>query len=566
MTLQQDPDNDAQPGRDPIQILAESCDRKGYSPDLTLSILEREGASLPQMLEWAKAYFTRSQGLDSEYPAFEDARISALLLMFGCATNWEGVRAEIEGLGGELIRQLLIRDPGYVQAIRRALPSTAFKRFRKRALARLGMASTLAHALKTRGLPFPNQDEVLAWVHAGKPLVGFKVQLEGFHVPGPSWGHFHVSQLTLRKGLSPEVLTWSSNPICYSRHMHTSELKLEQVSGVRELRVDHFGLSPSDINGRAEGRLSVTECPDLERVDGALLDLHLVGCRNLKHVVLGRGTRSLILDGCPNVRELRGWDPHAWESTPPGEDPQCQVENLAIRCCQGLKRLPPRLRVVREFHLSEAGALDGWPWDLHVGGNLHISDCPGFTVLPPMEVMGSLNISGFSRLRRLQPGTIIRGDLDLHACDQLESLPTGLRVGGRVLLPDHLAEALGASPVPLIDPMELRGASHLALRDHIRSLLLGFRFQVLLPTVERPHAQVAALEALRQVRTYLYVEPYNEPLVIWTAEEVWRDLSEAAWAQARPWIEGPNESDEAFPNAWFLNLVDPSRSNCYDLE
>lgn len=553
-------------GPDLLQALALECDRLGHTPDLTLRILERAGASLEHLIVWANSYFVRSRELDSDYPAFENPHASALLLVFGCSPKWEEVQGEVLRLGSELYRQLLVRDPGFAQAIRRSLRPVPFKRFRNRVLTRLGMPLHLAHSLKNPGVAHPAKEEVLNWLTSGRPLVGFHVLLEGFEGAGGPWGPIHVPKLTFRNGRLPEALSWSSGPICYSRKSDVSELNLDRISGLRELRVDHFGLSPSDLNGRAEGRVVMKACSDLERIEGAFLDLRLENCPNLKTFGLGLGTRSLFLHECPNVRELRGWDLKPWEATAPGECPLLQIEELTISRCGGLKRLPPRLRVVRDLCLSDSGALEDWPWDLHVGGNLLIDNCPGFRSLPPMEVMGSLRISGFSRLRDLQAGTIIHGDLDLRACDQLTGLSAGLRVAGKILLPDHLECTTWAAEVGPFDSLVQRERSHGALGDQVRKLLLGFKFMNLIPGPDRARIQEEALESLRQVRTYFFRNLSNESFVLWTAEEAWRELSEASWAQDRPWLEGANESDEELPAAWFLNLVDPMRSNCYDRE
>lgn len=566
MNQQANPQEDPEGSPDLLQALALECDWRGHPPDLTLRILERAGASLEHLIAWANSYFARSRELDSDYPAFENPHVSALLLVFGCSPKWEEVKDEVQRLGSEVYRQLLVRDPGFVQAIRRSLRPVSFKRFRNRILTRLGMPLSLAHSLKTSVGGYPAKEEVLNWLTSGRPLVGFQVLLEGFEPAGGSWGPFHVPKLTLRSGRLPEVLSWSSGPICYSRKSEASELNLEKVSGLRVLRVDHFGLSPSDLNGRAEGRVVLKACSDLERIEGAFLGLSLENCPNLKTFGLGLGTRSLFLHDCPNVRELRGWDLLPWETTSPGECPLLQIEELTITRCGGLRRLPPRLRVVRDFRLSDSGALEDWPWDLHVGGDLLIDNCPGFRSLPPMEVMGSLRISGFSRLRDLQAGTIIHGDLDLRACDQLTGLPTGLRVAGKILLPDHLEAAAFAIEVGPFDSLVQLERSHGALRDQVRKLLLGFKFMHLVPVSDRARLLEEVLEALRQVRTYFFRNLSNESFVLWTAEEAWRELSEASWAQDRPWLEGTNASDEELPAAWFLNLVDPVRSNCYDRE
>ena len=91
--------------------------------------------------------------------------------------------------------------------------------------------------------------------------------------------------------------------------------------------------------------------------------------------------------------------------------------------------------------------------------------------------------------------------------------------------------------------------------EDLRNLLQVLRFPALLPSDERVTSRELAEERLDHFRTRVAQEPRFESLLLWTASEVWRDLSEEAWAAANPMTEERNEADEDLPLAWFLDLV-----------
>ena len=86
-------------------------------------------------------------------------------------------------------------------------------------------------------------------------------------------------------------------------------------------------------------------------------------------------------------------------------------------------------------------------------------------------------------------------------------------------------------------------------------MLQALRFPALRPSHERLTSRERAEVSLLSFRLRLAQDPRFESLLLWTASEVWRDLTEEAWAAANPMAEASNEGDEDLPLAWFLDLV-----------
>jgi hypothetical protein len=223
---------------------------------------------------------------------------------------------------------------------------------------------------------------------------------------------------------------------------------------------------------------------------------------------------------------------------------------VVLSRCSALRKLPSELNVTGHMVLRNIGPILEWPSDFRVGGDLMIKDCPGIEELPALEVQGCLRVEGESGIRRLAPGTIIGSHLDLRACVHLEGLPRGLRVGGALHLPAHLHRqgAIFEDQEPLLGVPE----------DHypvLRTLLLGLRFLDLAKPAERTVAWKHAEAALESLKGEILANPRIEVELLWTASEVWRDLSEELWAEEHPWSCDWNESDNDLPLAWFRGLL-----------
>ena len=184
-----------------------------------------------------------------------------------------------------------------------------------------------------------------------------------------------------------------------------------------------------------------------------------------------------------------------------------------------------------------------------------ISDCPNIEVLPPIDIQGSLVVTGQSGLRRLSPGTIIGKHLDLRACNLLEDIPRGVKVGGTMFLPKHLSHRRKAYAGIQADGTVLVETPDPDLYEEVRAMLLAMRFSSLLTSQERPDARERAERFLLNLKARLIVDPKLESLLLWTASEAWRDLAEEDWGVQNPMGSDWNETDEDLPMAWLLGLL-----------
>jgi hypothetical protein len=93
------------------------------------------------------------------------------------------------------------------------------------------------------------------------------------------------------------------------------------------------------------------------------------------------------------------------------------------------------------------------------------------------------------------------------------------------------------------------------LYEDLRMVIKSMRFQDLIHPRKRSQAMDQAEEILCTLKARLEVEPKLESLLLWTASEVWRDLSEEDWAEQNPWASDRNGADEDLPMAWFLGIL-----------
>jgi hypothetical protein len=93
------------------------------------------------------------------------------------------------------------------------------------------------------------------------------------------------------------------------------------------------------------------------------------------------------------------------------------------------------------------------------------------------------------------------------------------------------------------------------LYEDLLVVLKAMRFQDLVHPHMRSKAMNQAEAILCALKTRLEVEPKLESLLLWTASEVWRDLSEEDWAKRNPWDADGNATDEDLPMAWFLGIL-----------
>lgn len=122
-----------------------------------------------------------------------------------------------------------------------------------------------------------------------------------------------------------------------------------------------------------------------------------------------------------------------------------------------LKKLPAGLKVSDNANFSGCDQLETLPDDFHVGGSLNLSSCRKLTNLPgkdlvikgdllllgclnletlpsKLEVKGNLSIRLCKKLEKLPDTLIVHGDLSLICCDNLKTLPAKLIVYGNLSL------------------------------------------------------------------------------------------------------------------------------------
>jgi len=530
------------------QILA-ALEMSGVSAEQILAMAERQGVSIEEMTLWAEGFLDRSF---SAHPVK-----AAQVLVFGSVRRWQPLVPQAKLLGAELLKLLLMDTPGFLQSLARVMDAKAFDRFRRRVLRRLGFPMFLAKSQRANRATPEQTAQVIAWLEAGQPMVAYELELRDFVASAPTWGGLHTPWLVLQDGHGPSRLLWSSRLIDMPRERAKHGVLLERVSGVQELEGDSYGWVQIRENEEriAFGGVVLKACPDLERLHGVFEHLEIHGCPGVQTVAIGYGSKRLKVVECSSLRSIQSWSD---ENLPPraaGEENHYELDELLIEGCSELRSLPPRLRVNQRMHLHEVGPIDHWPWDFQVGETLLVSDCPLLASLPAVEVGGSLIVTGASGLRRLAPGTVVGRNLDLRVCTQLESIPRGVRVGGAIYLPEHLNHRQKDQPGTAVEAVEYLDASHPDLYEEVRTILLANHFPALTATQGQVALREEAAKILDRLRSRLVTEPRLESILMWTASEAWRDLSEEAWAASNPFHSFCNESDDDLPMAWFRDLV-----------
>jgi hypothetical protein len=381
------------------------------------------------------------------------------------------------------------------------------------------------------------------WLGTGRAVVAYELELRGFRAHSSTWGILSSPKVVLEDGVSPACIQWRSDPTDPIHWQAPSSLRVTRVQGFQNLR------------GFTHGQVFLADCPDLEFVDGECSVLEVKACPNLTSVVVGPRANRLVLRECPGLETIKSEGEDSEVSNYLRDEWSKGMDEVTILDCPNLRTLPPRLKVQGRLHLHAVGPIVTWPWDFQVGETFLISDCPNLESLPPLEVQGSLVVAGNSGLRRLSPGTVIAKHLDLRACAQLEDIPRGVKVGGTMFLPEHLNHRRQAYVCLPVEGPVLVEIPKPDLYEDLRAMIKAMRFPDLIPMGERLGASERAADLLLCLQARLAVEPRLESLLIWTASEVWRDLSEEDWAARFPWASEWNESDEDLPTAWFLGIV-----------
>lgn len=293
----------------------------------------------------------------------------------------------------------------------------------------------------------------------------------------------------------------------------------------------------------------------LEFLPGGFQHLVIENCPNIHVVSISVFTKRLLINNCPRLRSIQPWTDGNDLSSLTGIETIYELEELSFQDCPLLCGLPLRLRITDNLCLGGVGSIWHWPRDLMIGGDFRISDCPTMEMLPPLEVKGSLTISGRSGLRRLSPRTIIGRDLDLRPCADLQGVPVDLQVGGLIYLPDHLKVDRVRTAFPSAIPATCAAEPLLEFHEQLRILFQSWQFPALIHTKDLTEAQNRGSACLAKIRTGLRQNPALESLLLGTASEVWEDLNEEAWLQWAPWACERKPANEAFPRQWFLSLI-----------
>lgn len=500
-----------------------------------LPLAEQEGMSVPAMVEWADEFLRRVDFLDQ--PA------DAPVFVFGCVRRWKSLRPLIREQGTVLLEALLMGRHGRLESFARQRDTAAFLAFRNRVLRRMGYPAILVQTHRLEVSSPRDLKQVMTWLGSGGPLLTYEIILRGFQASSPNWGRLHAPLMQLLDGTSPEKIEWSSE---YTDPVYWNRLPALGVRGVRGLR---------HLSAATYGSVTLQDCPDLETMDGPAKDLIVDSCPRLRTAWVGTRTERVTLKHCEALKSLQPWADEYRANPNFANDWIFELENLQVEDCPQFRSLPPRLHIKNRLHLHRLGQIEDWPWDFQVGESFLISDCPNLETLPAVEVQGSLVVMGASGLRRLSPGTVIGRNLDLRACSQLEAFPRGVRVGGNIYLPEHLnRRRVWQATYPLAGG-ELLEPTPPDLYEDLRNVLQALRFPALRPSQEPLTSRERAEDSLLSFRLRLAQDPRFESLLLWTASEVWRDLSEEAWAAANPMTEARNEADEDLPLAWFLDLV-----------
>ena len=502
-----------------------------------LPLAEQEGMSVPAMVEWADGFLRRV--------AFVDEPKDAVVFVFGCVRRWKPLLPLVKQQGTELLEALLIGRYGRLESLERERDTPFFRAFRNRVLNRIGYPTCL---VQPHGLQISSPRDlkrVMAWLGSGGPVLTDELRLRGFEASSPTWSTFDIPLLELRDGRSPERVEWSSLPLSM-RLVSWNRMPTLVLRGVEGLR---------HLSGISFGDVTLQNCPNLESLDGPAHHLTVEACPRLKNAWVAPHSELVTIKHCEALESLRPWGDECISNTSFNPDWIYELQELQIEDCRLFRRLPPRLHVKGRLHLHGVGQVQDWPWDFQVGESFLISDCPNLETLPAVDVQGSLVVTGASALRRLSPGTVIGKNLDLRACTQLEAVPRGLRVGGNIYLPEHLNHRrVWQATYPMVGA-ELLEVAPPDLYEDLRNLLQVLRFPALRTSLGHVVSRERAEESLDHFRIRVAQEPCFESLLLWTASEVWRDLSEEAWAAANPMTEERNEADEDLPLAWFLDLV-----------
>jgi len=453
-----------------------------------------------------------------------DKTVSSVCLTLGAAQNWKAYVPLARQMGVPLLIPL-VWDP---------LPlfeTIAFEEwlpFSRKVLLRLGYPLCLIDQPQVCANPV----EIMPWLESGSGLVADRLEFRHFVSPTKIWENVLTDALVLRDGQGPETIShapsiYLSNPERFTRLFRVN--RLQRLEGLRDV-----------------SSLVAVDCPDLEYLDEAPPSLVLKNCPSIRDIPCGSAHGLLLhLENCLRLQSI-GWG-EKWDMET-GDSYYPEFGTVIVAHCPHLRNLPVRMKTEGHLYLRGMDSFAQWPTEFKIGGDLRIQDCPTIEELPAMEVTGTVCIEGKSGLRRMAPGTVIGKHLDLRACHDLEAAPRGIWVNGCTLLPDHLRQcAKWENPKPLLDmPVDRY--------PDLRAVLVSEQFPELAREDERSGLRDRAKAVLAGLRRELQENPALENELLWTASDVWRDLSEERWGRDQPWCYS-NDSDDLFPMVWFREII-----------
>lgn len=269
--------------------------------------------------------------------------------------------------------------------------------------------------------------------YAQSELYWGNLRLQRFHFT--IW--FRQLPPDLKLVISPSVETLVLSDSCLSglfRHDMTldTHLKVLACAGVSRL--------PSRVGGRLQLHFSEARFhfPKQMNLDGIL---EIRGCPGIEQLPETLQTSGLLIDHCPNIRALpkciRGARQMDLVALPIDSIEQ-EIEGLSylrIAHCRDLNRLTLPSGASLDVDLALLPAL--FDFDIHLNGSLgdlSIHRCDGLESLPDnLRVLnGSLSLQDLPQLTRLPKDLMVAKDLQIHNCPELRTFPNGFSVAGDV--------------------------------------------------------------------------------------------------------------------------------------
>jgi len=215
-----------------------------------------------------------------------------------------------------------------------------------------------------------------------------------------------------------------------------------------------LGIPPPSISPSTSLRLDGQPCPGGPLAWGALRELELNRIGGLTHLPRCLDVDSLLLSRCPVLVAV----PRLLhgDTTRQLAPPRELQRMVRIRHCPSLAALTDETDYPAHLELDSCAALESLGSGLRLGGDLSLMRLPGLRRLPSgLRVPGTLLLKDLPALEDLGEGLVVGGHLVLRDVPRLARFPPGLKVRGDLVL-------LGCVQVPEPAPdLDVRGSIHL---------------------------------------------------------------------------------------------------------